>query len=291
VYRAPNRRILALLAAVMCGAAGCRLGAASPGTRQAAADTTYEVLAVRFATLPAFPVRRLVAGADSSRLLDIAMMVWALRAPSGRIVLVDAGFHRQRFIDQWRPRDYQTPLQALRRAGIDPGDVTDVIVSHVHWDHADGVELFPDARVWLQEEEFTYYVGPEGEVLHAGIDRDVAGVFRRLFQARRLRLAAPDEEVLPGIRVHTGGKHTFASQFVSVRTTSGCVVLASDNAYLYENLERRVPIAQTLDPASNLRAQARMLELASHARLVVPGHDPGVFTRFRTLSDGVAEIR
>ena len=48
------------------------------------------------------------------------------------------------------------------------------------------------------------------------------------------------KEVLPGVRVFTGGKHTYGSQYLGVQTSSGTVVLASDNAYLYENLEKRL---------------------------------------------------
>ena len=99
------------------------------------------------------------------------------------------------------------------------------------------------------------------------------------------------KEIIPGITVYTGGKHTFASQFATVTTAAGTVVLASDNAYLYENFAKHVPIAQTLDSASNLRTQARMLSLASDPRLIVPGHDPEVFVRFPTPGNGVAQIR
>jgi glyoxylase-like metal-dependent hydrolase (beta-lactamase superfamily II) len=254
-------------------------------------EVRYTAFAVRFATIPSFPARSLIAGADSGRRLDIAMMVWALHAPNGNTILIDAGFYRQKFITQWKPRDYVRPDSALQRAGIRPEDVSDIIVSHIHWDHADGVDLFPRARLWLQAEEFNYYVGPSGEALHSGIDRDVSAMLRRLFQEGRIQLVDPDAEILPGIRVHTGGKHTYASQYASVPTASGTVVFASDNAYLYENLERHLAIAQTLDAASNLRAQERMVELASAPRLIVPGHDPAVFTRFPALREGVAAIR
>jgi glyoxylase-like metal-dependent hydrolase (beta-lactamase superfamily II) len=70
----------------------------------------------------------------------------------------------------------------------------------------------------------------------------------------------------------------------------GTAIIASDNAYLYENLERDRPIAQTLDSTSNLAAQARMKRLASDARLIVPGHDPAVFVRFPKPGNGVAII-
>jgi glyoxylase-like metal-dependent hydrolase (beta-lactamase superfamily II) len=286
-HRLHGRGTAGLLLAGVIAAAGCRSPRAAP-----TATPTYAAIAVRFATLPAFRVRSLVAGADTSRRLDIAMTVWALRAPDGKTVLIDAGFHRDRFLAQWKPRDYVTPAAALERAEIRAGDVTDVIITHIHWDHADGVDLFPNARIWLQRQEYDYYVGPAGEALQPAIDRDVATALHTVRQQGRLRLVdQPDAEILPGIRVHTGGKHTFASQYVSVRTAAGIVVFASDNAYLYENLERQLPIAQTLDATSNLRAQARMLELAASPRLVVPGHDMQVFTRFPSLGDGIAAIR
>jgi glyoxylase-like metal-dependent hydrolase (beta-lactamase superfamily II) len=75
-----------------------------------------------------------------------------------------------------------------------------------------------------------------------------------------------------------------------VRTGHGTVVLASDNLYLYENLDRGIPIAQTLDPESNRRSQRRMLELASDPGWVVPGHDPLVFDRFPRVREGIVSI-
>ena len=253
---------------------------------------TYDVFAVRFATLPAFRVSGLVAGADRARTMDIAMMVWIVKS-GDRTILVDAGFVREKFITQWKPADYVTPAAAVENGlGITPAGVTDIVISHIHWDHADGVTLFPKATVWLQREEFTHHVGDDGAVLDRAIDRDVAATFHELRRANRIRLVdGDDQEILPGVRVYTGGRHTFASQFVGVRTGAGTVVLASDNAYLYENLEGKLAIAQTLDAASNLAAQGRMLTLAAKPGLVVPGHDPAVFSRFPRLKPGVAAIR
>jgi len=99
------------------------------------------------------------------------------------------------------------------------------------------------------------------------------------------------QEILPGITAYTGGKHTYASQFITVNTAAGTVVLASDNMYLYENLEKHAPIAATLDAASNLRAQDRMRQLAAKPELIIPGHDPAVLTRFTGPLPGIVRIR
>jgi glyoxylase-like metal-dependent hydrolase (beta-lactamase superfamily II) len=92
------------------------------------------------------------------------------------------------------------------------------------------------------------------------------------------------------VTVYTGGKHTFASQYVGVNTKAGTVVIASDNVYTYENLEKHLPITATLDAKSNLEAQDRMKKIASNPRLIIPGHDPAVFVRFPKPGNGVARL-
>ncbi|MGQ0640610.1 MAG: N-acyl homoserine lactonase family protein [Gemmatimonadaceae bacterium] len=256
-------------------------------------EAKYDVDAIRYATLPAFRVSGLIAGADTSRRMDIAMSVWLLRGGEGRNVLIDAGFHRQRFLERWKPNDYVTPAEALRMAGVAPEAITDVVITHVHWDHADGVDLFPNANVWIQADEYHHYVTPlTGAPQERGIEAEVSRMLFDLERRGKLRLIEGDaREFLPGITAYTGGKHTYASQYVGVRSAAGTVIIASDNLYLYENLAKRAAIAQTLDAASNLRAQERMRSLASHVRLIVPGHDPAVFQRFLTGRKGVARIR
>jgi len=218
-------------------------------------------------------------------------MFWLLNGPQGRHVLVDAGFYRQQFLDSWKPAEFVKPSEVVRRFGLPPDSITDVIVSHVHWDHLDGADLFPSARVWIQRAEYEYHVGADGLPLHAAIDTVDAAMLAGLMKAGRVQLVEGDgREILPGVTVYTGGKHTFASQYVGVRTAKGTVVVASDNVYLYENLDRHLAIAQTLDAMSNLAAQDRMKRIASARRLIVPGHDPAVFQRFRSAGAGAVKI-
>jgi glyoxylase-like metal-dependent hydrolase (beta-lactamase superfamily II) len=252
----------------------------------------YEVFAIRYATIPDFQVSQLVAGADRARKLDIAMMVWLVRAP-GRIILFDAGFYREQFFKQWHVTDFVKPSESIARMGLKPEDITDVIISHMHWDHADGLDLFPKAKIWLQKDELEYYAGEgwQSRRTHGGIDpEDVLAAVKLNTQGRVGLVHGDAQEIFPGITCYLGGKHTYASQFCTVNTAVGAVVLASDNMYLYENLDKHVPIAATLDADSNLKAQDRMKQLAGKPELIIPGHDPAVMTRFPNPQPGVAAI-
>ena len=261
------------------------------GTAQDAAR--YEVYALRFGVLPQFRVSGLIANADSSRRLDIPVMVWLLKG-RGRNILVDSGFHQQKFIDQWKVQQFRSPADAVLAAGVKPEDVTDIIVTHAHWDHAGGLDLFPKATVWIQRDEFLYYTGEAWHArnTHGGIDADHMLTLVKLNTEGRVRFVnGDDQEIIPGIRCYTGGRHTHASQYVGVQTAGGTAVVTSDNMYLYENLEKRVPIAQTLDATSNLKAHERIRTLAADLALIVPGHDPAVFERFTRIADGIVRVR
>jgi glyoxylase-like metal-dependent hydrolase (beta-lactamase superfamily II) len=254
----------------------------------------FDVYAVRFATIANFPVSSLISGADRSRRLDIAMTVWVLKGVNGRVALVDAGFHRDQYFTAFAVKDFVLPSEAIAPLGIKPEDVTDIFLSHMHWDHAGGLDLFPAARVWVQKDEFEYYTGEawQSRNTHGGIDADdVLEMVKRNTMGRVTLVRGEDETSISGIGFHIGGKHTWQSQFVSVQTRAGStVVLASDNVYLYENLDTHKAIAQTLDADSNLRTQDRMRSLASALKLVVPGHDPAVFDRFPHISDRIVKI-
>jgi glyoxylase-like metal-dependent hydrolase (beta-lactamase superfamily II) len=253
----------------------------------------YQVYAVRFATIKNFSAASLIAGGDRDRRLDIAMTLWVLKGADGRVALVDSGFHRERYFKQFTVADYISPAEAITPLGLKPADVTDIFLSHMHWDHAGGLDLFPAARVWIQKAEYDYYTGDAWQArnTHGGIDQDdVLEIVKRNMAGKVTLLTGDDETSISGIAFGVGGKHTWASQFVVADTRSGKVVIASDNMYLYENLDEHKAIAQTLDAVSNLRTQDRMRLLAATPRLLVPGHDTAVFSRFPAVSDRIVRI-
>ena len=243
----------------------------------------YRIEAIRYGTISQFPVAGLVVGAPEDERLDIAMMFWVVRG-NGRNILFDSGFYRESWMERFNVTDFIRPDEALRLVGLDAADVTDIIISHTHWDHVGGIGLFPNATIWIQKAEFEYYVGAAWQEggRHGGIDpEDMLTLVRRNIEGKLRLIDGDDIEVLPGIRAHTGGRHTFASQYILVETDPP-FVLASDNCYLYRNLETRSPIPtfEPEDAAANVAALERMISLAGAAERVIPGHDPLLFERF-----------
>jgi glyoxylase-like metal-dependent hydrolase (beta-lactamase superfamily II) len=245
----------------------------------------YSIQAIRFANSPGDSVAEMVVGAPKDEKIDNIYAVWLIRG-GGRNILFDSGFHRDRWFKLWTITDYLRPDQAVRLAGVKPEQVTDVVVSHAHWDHLGGIDLFARATVWIQKEEFRYYTGEAWQAggQHGGIDPDDVQELVKLNTEGRLRLVDGDNvEIFPGIRAYTGARHTYASQYLRVDGNPP-FVLASDNVYLYRNLAEHAASAtfNDADHAANVAAQARMIELAGSPDRVVPGHDAVQFQKFPT---------
>jgi glyoxylase-like metal-dependent hydrolase (beta-lactamase superfamily II) len=281
--------VFGVLTGAICLAGLLPTSAAAQAAAAGSGEPVYQVYAIRYGTVKNFPTASLVKGAPKGQRTDIAMMFWLVRG-GGRNVLVDAGFFRERFLKSWKPVDFVRPSEAIGKLGLKPGDITDIIVSHAHWDHMDGIALFPRARIWIQKAEYDYYSEPEHQKRTGVFPVDMAELEKVKAEGRLHLVDGDNREILPGIRVYTGGRHTYASQYAGVHTRKGTVIIASDNVYLYENLEKNLPIAQTFDAASNLRAQHRMRKLASSPSLIIPGHDPRVFVRFPRPGHGIARI-
>ncbi len=269
------------------------LGAVVAPALAGAQTPEYSIQAIRFADTPGFAVSNLVIGGPADEKVDIAFVIWLIRG-GGHNILFDTGFHRARWFKLWKIKHYVRPDEAVRLAGVNPAEVTDIVISHAHWDHMGGIDLFPKATVWIQKDEYRYYTDtawqPGGN--HGGIDADDVQQLLRINTEGRLRLVDGDDvEILPGIRAYTGSRHTYASEYLRVEGHP-TFVLASDNVYLYRNFQLHKPSAtfSPQDQQANLAAQQRMIELAGSVDRVVPGHDPEEFQRFPTKGR-IAQIK
>lgn len=210
---------------------------------------------------------------DSQDTRTFYLYVWVIEGGPKPIVVDTGPKHPDQFsraTAQYIPggikqQPHERTPEALKRHGIDPAQVSHVIVTHLHADHYDYFDAFPKARLVVNRRE---YEGSAGR-LAAWVQQALAA------RPEALQLVE-DQEIVPGVWVRQLGCHTEGSQGVLVRTELGPVLLAGDVVYLYENLERNRPI-RSPDPGACAQALAQIRALAD---LVVPAHDPLTLERW-----------
>lgn len=223
---------------------------------------------------------------DSPHAMDY--FVWVLQS-EGRVIVVDTGYEDNEAARRQRPiiRD---PAEALAAVGVRAEDVDTVIITHLHYDHAGGLDRFPNAKFHLQKSEMEFATGPCMCDLDAQAPFSVEHVcemVRKVYSGRVIFYDG-DGEVEGGVTVHSIGGHSRGLQAVRVKTSAGYLCLASDAAHYYENfiLKKPFPIVHDLQ---QMVAGFRAIEaLASERSLVIPGHDPLVTELFPT--DGSSDF-
>lgn len=255
----------------------------------------YEIYAIEYAaSLGRSAVKDIAVGSASRDSTAFSFYVWYLKGDNGRKILVDTGFLRDSSGKGMPLREYSRPDLALRKLGVGPDEITDVIITHPHYDHIGGLGLFARAAVWMQRNDYVYFVGDAWQkgANNAGLDRrDVPGIVSANTEGRLQLVNGDSVEIIPGVRVFTGSKHTFESQHLLVNMKAEKVLLASDNAWFYYNIDSLLSIPLVFDEAAYVRQLRRMKTLVSSPGLIVPGHDPLVLSRFTAVAGGVVRIR
>jgi glyoxylase-like metal-dependent hydrolase (beta-lactamase superfamily II) len=198
-----------------------------------------------------------------------------------RTILVDTGFSPRHAAERERPLDFD-PVEALSRLGIDPAALEDIILTHLHYDHAGNLARFPNARFHVQDAEVGFATGRcmcEPKIRWAFDVEDVVTLVRRVY-AERVSFHDGDAAPLPGISVHALPGHSKGMQAVRVVTPRGPVVLASDVSHYYANFLRRSPFILTIDADQTLASYRKLMALAGSVDLIIPGHDPKVPTLY-----------
>ncbi|KEQ53818.1 N-acyl homoserine lactonase family protein [Sphingobium chlorophenolicum] len=253
-------------------------------------EDCYQVYAVQYGHHDRTASANFVGGDPHDRPMPLDYFVWAIVGDHGTYVL-DTGFDAAMGLK--RNRQLVRPVnEGLRTIGIDAATVSDVIISHMHFDHAGNHAMFPQARYHVQDAEMAYCTGRcmcHEPLRHAYEPGDVQAMIGRLFDGR-LQFHDGDSELAPGLTLHRVGGHTRGLQVVRVKTRRGWVVLGSDAAHLYANFEQARPFPSFDSMTDMLFGFDRMRELASSESHIIPGHDPLVLSRYPLARGDVAGV-
>jgi len=161
-------------------------------------------------------------GGQQEKAVPIILSVFLIETES-RKILVDAGCNT---MPGFELKEFVGPAAALQAIGVEPDTITDVIITHAHHDHIEGVFLYENATVYIQEAELAKgrkYI-PEHMPVVTFTDRC---------------------DLEDGIRILKIAGHSVGSCIVECDYNGKCHVLCGDECYSFYNLDNRVPAARS----------------------------------------------
>lgn len=241
----------------------------------------WEVYALRYAHRPERTRgQNFVFEDDHSTPQPMDYFVWALRNGK-RTIVVDTGYDEAEGQKRGKPL-LRDPSDHLSMIGIDAGHVEQLIVTHLHYDHAGSLNRFPEALIHVQAAEMAYATGPcmcHGDLRMPFTVEHVCQMVERVYSGRVV-FHDGDGEVAPGVTVHRIGGHSRGLQAVRVKTRVGYLCLASDASHYYENWMQKKLFPIVVDAQDMLTGYDTIRHLASRPEFVIPGHDPLVRSIF-----------
>ncbi|MCX6222885.1 MAG: N-acyl homoserine lactonase family protein [Bacteroidia bacterium] len=252
----------------------------------------YQVYALKYIDGRNIPAQRMVIGANPKDSLRICYMYWFLKGENGKNILVDAGF-----VDSTKTGNmhYVRPDVVLKRLNVDPSDITDIIITHPHYDHIGGINLFPNAKIWMQKDDFEYFVGEawqENGISKGFEKKDVRNIIEINLEGRLKMVEGDNIEIIPGIKIFIGSKHTFENQYVLVNSNSKTnkILIASDALWFYYNLDNLLSASLCMDPKAYIVSMKRMKTLVTNPDFIIPAHDDLVFSKFPKIGEWIVKI-
>lgn len=200
-----------------------------------------------------------------------------------KLVLVDTGMCDSERASKWHHGgSVQQPGEAIQdqlpKYGYKTEDVDVIIFTHLHWDHCQNLDQFPNAKLYVHEKEWQFAMAPIPPYYNS-YEHPVLGITPP-FLNREFNLCKGEEEILPGITVFPTPGHSPGSMSVQVKTDNGRYVLAGDAVMCGMNMKPNPKKRTKYFPIGRYTDIFEMWESFEYiermADVVVPGHESKV---------------
>jgi glyoxylase-like metal-dependent hydrolase (beta-lactamase superfamily II) len=252
---------------------------------------SYEIYALKYAGPFVRPASMVTWFQDMDKTTEINYYIFAIREGS-QTVVVDCGCAPKLARDR-NLNGYVNPTEVLKRIDIDAQQVRHVVATHIHFDHISGVELFPQATIYVQEREFLFWmknpIAKRAPFLHT---TDPIGnrYLAKLEGTKRLKLIRGDKKILPGVELLLAPGHTIGLQVVAVNTAKGTAIVGSDAGHLFSSFRTDIPSAIITDMIAWMKSFDKIRAKASSIDLIFPGHDLALLTNYPKVAEDVVRL-
>jgi glyoxylase-like metal-dependent hydrolase (beta-lactamase superfamily II) len=205
----------------------------------------WELYVLEYARSRNQPVASLIQGAFDEGVMNVPF-AFVLARNGQRNVLIDSGFMNKgggaematKFDIPW----WISPVKLLGELGVSAEQVTDIFISHAHFDHMGGIGEFPNAMIYMQKREYLSWLEAMalpprfGFLTLAVSPDDLRSALDASVEHRLTLLDGDKDNVLPGIHARFGEGHTLGQQFVAVESAKGRMVVSGDCVYAARNI-------------------------------------------------------
>jgi glyoxylase-like metal-dependent hydrolase (beta-lactamase superfamily II) len=251
----------------------------------------YEIYAVKYAGPFLRPVAKVLWNTDWEKEIEVNYYIWVVRG-NNETLIVDCGV-APALAQEMKLQGYVNPVEVLARIGIEASQVRRVVMTHIHFDHANGAELFPQATFYIQEKEFNFWIkDPISQKPPFLMLSDPVGNahLEKLEGTERLVLVKGDQVILPGIELLFAPGHTPGLQAVAVNTAKGTAIVGSDCAHIFRNYEEEIPSCFITDMVAWMKTYDRLKSKGSSFDLLLPGHDMKMLTQYPKVAEDVTRL-
>ncbi len=222
--------------------------------------------------------------ADDKNRIDMAMRSLLL-TEGNRIILVDTGIgnkYDKKFASIYDiDHESQNLDKSLRKIGITKNDITDVILTHLHFDHCGGTTeydkngnlriAFPNAQIWVQKKHLDWALKPNAREKASFLKENILP----LVESEQLKIVEGETEVLPGVSLKVVNGHTEAQQLVYIENKGKKYLYAADLFPTYGHIPLPYVMSYDTRPLLTLEERAFWLEkIVQEEIILIYEHDP-----------------
>jgi len=284
--------------------AGTRLAEAAPEqakpeTAKAVKNTGKKQIHEVFALKYAGPFERKLAMAlfntGWNEDIHINFYTWVIRGQDGAITLVDTGagpsLAKERNLKNFTP-----PEELVARLGVNSDQVDKVVITHMHYDHVGGMEVFPriypKAKFYVQKKEFDFWMRSpiSKRAPFKGLRGDAgSNALAALAGSGRLIMVDGDKAIGPDMTLLLTPGHTPGLQSVLLHTAKGKAVVASDSAHLARSFKDDVPSSLITDLPAWMVSFDK-LRAAAALENIFPGHDALMLDNYPKKAEDITQL-
>ena len=277
------------------GAAVAAAMAAQVTPAAAQPKPSYEIYAAKYAGPFMSKLAFLLWNQGWDQDIERYYYIWVVKGPT-ETILVDTGVGVTMAADR-KLTGYVNPVDVAARIGVKPTDVTKVIISHMHWDHVGGMEMFPraypKATFYVQKREYDFWTKhpvAKRKIFAGTADPLAYKVLQDLEGTPRLVIADGDLTIGNGLEIMLGPGHTIGTQSLAVSTAKGTAVVASDCAHLARNIKEDTPSILITDLIGWMQTYDKVRAKASSVDLCFPGHDAGMLLNYPKVAEDITRL-